>query len=189
VFFFFVLVCWYKTLYYVEFVLWTRITTIRNQRVVMRFVHTTGKIFFEAKVATYFLTYFVWKVIISFCFTCCVNKPHHNSLIANRSDPGSENKLDIIQSLVPTHYVYNGYLFLQSESLDVDCSGFGFKVYNATFNNISVIQVWYKETLRHSIPVSQSQIILFSFTNCQKASADKSTCCFPREFQIMVFFS
>jgi hypothetical protein len=68
-----------------------------------------------------------------------VNKPHHNSLIANRSDPGSENKLDIIQNLVPTHYVYNGYLFLQSESLDVDCSGFEFKVYNATFNNISVI--------------------------------------------------
>ena len=62
------IVCWYKTLYYVEFVLWTRITTIRNQWVVMRFVHTTGKIFFEAKVATYFLTYFVWKVIISFCF-------------------------------------------------------------------------------------------------------------------------
>ena len=70
-----------------------------------------------------------------------MNKPHHNSLIANRSDPGSENKLDIIQSLVPTHYVYNGYLFLQSESLDVDCSGFGFKVYNATFNNISVISL------------------------------------------------
>jgi hypothetical protein len=45
------------------------------------------------------------------------------------------------QSLVPTHYVYNGYLFLQSESLDVDCSGFGFKVYNATFNNISVISL------------------------------------------------
>jgi hypothetical protein len=168
----------YKILYYVEFVLWTRITTIRNQRVVMRFVHTTGKIFFEAKVATYFLTYFVWKVIISFCFS----------------------KLDIIQNLVPTHYVYNGYLFLQSESLDVDCSGFEFKVYNATFNNISVIllravlfrykrQVWYKETLRHSIPVSQSKILLFSFTNCQKASADKSMCCFPREFQIKVFFS
>ena len=49
-------------------------------------------------------------------------------------------------------------------------------------------QVWYKETLRHSIPVSQSKILLFSFTNCQKASADKSTCCFPREFQIKVFF-
>jgi hypothetical protein len=39
--------------------------------------------------------------------------------IATRSDTGSHNRLDLIQSLVPTHYVYNGYLFLQSESLGV----------------------------------------------------------------------
>ena len=30
--------------------------------------------------------------------------------IATRSDTGSHNRLDLIQSLVPPHYVYNGYL-------------------------------------------------------------------------------
>ena len=30
---------------------------------------------------------------------------------ATRSDTGSHNSLDLIQSLVPTHYVSNGYVF------------------------------------------------------------------------------
>jgi hypothetical protein len=30
--------------------------------------------------------------------------------ITNRSDTGSHNRLDLKQSLVPTHYVCNGYL-------------------------------------------------------------------------------
>jgi len=31
--------------------------------------------------------------------------------IATCSDTGSHNRLDLIQHLVPTHYVCNGYLF------------------------------------------------------------------------------
>jgi hypothetical protein len=30
--------------------------------------------------------------------------------IATRSDPGSHNRLDLMQSLVPPHYVCNGYV-------------------------------------------------------------------------------
>ena len=32
--------------------------------------------------------------------------------ITTRSDPASHNRLDLIQSLVPTHYVCNGYICL-----------------------------------------------------------------------------
>jgi hypothetical protein len=32
--------------------------------------------------------------------------------IATCSDTGSHNRLDLIQSLVPPHYVYNGYVFI-----------------------------------------------------------------------------
>jgi hypothetical protein len=39
-------VCWYKTLYQVELVVWTSITTSRD-KVVMRLVHTTGKTWYK----------------------------------------------------------------------------------------------------------------------------------------------
>jgi hypothetical protein len=32
--------------------------------------------------------------------------------IATHSDTGSHNKLDLIQSLVPPHYLCNGYIYL-----------------------------------------------------------------------------
>jgi len=32
--------------------------------------------------------------------------------IATRSDTGSHNRLDLIQSLVPPHYVCNGYIYI-----------------------------------------------------------------------------
>jgi len=32
--------------------------------------------------------------------------------VATRSDTGSHNRLDLIQSLVPTHYVCNGYIYI-----------------------------------------------------------------------------
>jgi len=41
-------------------------------------------------------------------------------------------------NVITGYDVYNGYLFLQSGSLDVDCSGFGFKVFNATISVISL---------------------------------------------------
>jgi hypothetical protein len=43
--------------------------------------------------------------------------------IATRSDTGSHNRLDLIQSLVPTHYVCNGYIswrYKLSETLEFD---------------------------------------------------------------------
>ena len=33
-----------------------------------------------------------------------------SQLVVTRSDTGSHNRLDLIQSLVPPHYVCNGYL-------------------------------------------------------------------------------
>ena len=39
--------CWYKILYQVEPVVWTSITESRKGRVVMRFVHTTGKTWYS----------------------------------------------------------------------------------------------------------------------------------------------
>ena len=44
---------------------------------------------------------------------CCVNKPHHNSAIAIRSDTGSHNRLDLIQSLAQPHYVCHGYILIE----------------------------------------------------------------------------
>jgi hypothetical protein len=35
------------------------------------------------------------------------------SQLATRSDTSSHNRLDLIQSLVPPHYVCNGYILLQ----------------------------------------------------------------------------
>jgi hypothetical protein len=37
---------------------------------------------------------------------------HLSVAIATRSDPASHNRLDLMQSLVPTHYVCNGYICL-----------------------------------------------------------------------------
>jgi hypothetical protein len=53
------------------------------------------------------------------------------------SDTGSHNGLlDLIQSLVPTHYVCNGYLWVK---ITTSCLFVCLMVFNATFNNISFI--------------------------------------------------
>jgi hypothetical protein len=45
--------------------------------------------------------------------------------IATRSDTGSHNRLDLIQSLVPPHYVCNGYIstsfFISATMLSTFC--------------------------------------------------------------------
>jgi hypothetical protein len=51
--------------------------------------------------------------------------------ITTRSDTGSHNRLDLIQSLVPRHYVYNRYLFLETSVL---CT-----IYQCIFRNIHAI--------------------------------------------------
>jgi hypothetical protein len=44
---------------------------------------------------------------------CCVSKPHNNSAIATRSDTGSHNRFDLIQSLAKPHYVCHGYILIE----------------------------------------------------------------------------
>ena len=70
--------------------------------------------------------------------------------IATHSDTGSHNRLDLIQSLVPPHYVCNGYvscnvflntpipcyIFIKQRSLFVLRGGGGGSTYNFMFNVI-----------------------------------------------------
>jgi hypothetical protein len=62
---------------------------------------------------------------------------------ATRSDTDSQNKLDLIQSLVPTHYVCNGYLLHM----------FLTKVYqHSTYNilqNANIVQIIYFQSGPH----------------------------------------
>jgi len=59
-----------------------------------------------------FITY-----IVCWYKTCLLCELAASQLIAiaTHSDTGSHNRLNLIQSLVPTHYVCNGYLLFLSE--------------------------------------------------------------------------
>jgi hypothetical protein len=129
----------------------------RVVRVVMRFVHTTGKTWYKMlyqhnmyvinlsnisiktnfkqitriEIRNLLHTYCVGT---TFCIRSCLLCEQTASqlvAIATRSDTGSYNRLDLIQHVVPPHYVCNGYLSYYRHS-----HTHGMKYTNNT-NNIS----------------------------------------------------
>jgi hypothetical protein len=83
----------------------------RQQRVVMRFVHTTGKTWYKV------LYKHTMYVISLSNISIKTNFKQITQLVAvaTRSDPGSHNRLHLIQSLVPPHYVCIGYILWQEQ--------------------------------------------------------------------------
>jgi hypothetical protein len=57
-------------------------------------------------------THYIHSVLVQDFRSCLLREQTALQLVAfaTRSDIGSHNKFDLAQSIVPTHYVCNGYL-------------------------------------------------------------------------------
>jgi hypothetical protein len=77
--------------------------------------------------------------------------------IATRSDTGSHNRLDLIQSLVPPHYVCNGYILIKMKVILCMTSSYFFR----SFTNVCLLCF-----------VSHSN----GMTSCQSSSTENVSC-------------
>ena len=69
----------------------------------------------------YKCTRYTHSVVVQDCIRYCLLRELTVSqlvAIATRSDTGSHNRLDLIQSIVPPHYVCNGYVLFLNSTLD-----------------------------------------------------------------------
>jgi hypothetical protein len=90
--------------------MWRHAQNVVSTRVLYKFYSTLviylKFVFIEILDKTYYIHIVCWYKtvyqVLSIVWT--------NRTIATRSDTGTHNRLDLIQSLVPTHYVCNGYL-------------------------------------------------------------------------------
>ena len=101
------------------------------------------------------ITYIVcWYYILE--LACCVNEPHHNSSL-------SRNRLDLIEGIVPTHYVCNGCLSYTQPQYASFC------ICVATVSTLAIISPQadnpYQRRLMQNIHNSASRFRCHLFTN------------------------
>ena len=104
---------WTVTWHFPELLTWRHVQNIVPFRVLYKFVNLISTlviclklVFIEMlnKLITYIICWYTSLYqVLPIAWT-------NHITIATRNDTGSHNRLDLIQSLVPTHYSYNGYV-------------------------------------------------------------------------------